>query len=427
MRVRSATTLTVLTALSLSGPTLTAAPALAAPAASTAWADDVTAAGGFVGMSPTRVLDTRDPYTVPNGTSRPLAAQEYYTTPLVAFSSHMPPTTYPVVPADATAVVVNVTATDPTANGYLSLSAAPGAPGSLPATSSLDFAPGRTVSNLVTVAVTPGTDPTVTVFNSAGTTDVILDVVGYYRPAATDRHTALTPTRLADSRTDGTGPLGYGSVRTIKVAEPELGTADARAVVLNVTATDPTADSFLTVYPDGPAGRPYQGSDVNFAAGRTVPNQVVVPVGANGTVDIYNHVGSVDVIVDLVGYYGPSGTSLFRALKTPVRTSDTRVTGSPLAAYSTERVPAVASDGSTPDVTAVEANTTVTDVSAPGHLTVFPGGSTVPDTSTLNVDPGLTVANSATTGVAADGTYSIHNHGGPVDVITDLTGYFTTS
>ncbi|MFE5580450.1 hypothetical protein [Kitasatospora sp. NPDC056531] len=427
MRVRSATTLTVLSALSLSALSLTAAPALAAPAASTAWGDNVTAAGGFVGMSPTRVLDTRDAYAVPNGMVRPLAAQEYYTTPLVAFSSHMPPTTYPVVPADTTAVVVNVTATNPTANGYLSLSAAPGAPGSIPAASSINFAPGQTVSNLVTVAVTPGTRPTITVFNSAGTTDVVLDVVGFYSPTATDRHTALTPTRLADSRTDGTGPLGYGSVRTIQVAKPELGTADAHAVVLNVTATDPTMNSFLTVYPDGPAGRPYQGSNVNFPAGRTVPNQVVVPVGANGTIDIYNHVGSVNVIVDLVGYYGPSGTSLFRALKTPVRTSDTRVTGSPLAAYSTEQVPAVASDGSTPDVTAVEANTTVTDVSSPGHLTVFPGGSTVPDTSTVNVDPGLTVANSATTGVAADGTYSIHNHGGPLNVITDLTGYFTTS
>ncbi len=44
-------------------------------------------------------------------------------------------------------------------------------------------------------------------------------------------------------------------------------------------------------------------SDLNFAGGLTVPNLVVVKLGTNGAIDLYNAFGSVDVIVDVVGWY----------------------------------------------------------------------------------------------------------------------------
>jgi hypothetical protein len=66
--------------------------------------------------------------------------------------------------------------------------------------------------------------------------------------------------------------------------------------------TGPTAQSFLTVWPDG-ASQPL-ASDLNYAAGQTVPNLVVVKVGTTGAVDFYNGVGSTDVVVDVVGWYG---------------------------------------------------------------------------------------------------------------------------
>ena len=73
------------------------------------------------------------------------------------------------------------------------------------------------------------------------------------------------------------------------------------AVVLNVTAVNPTAGSYLTVFPDG-AGQPV-ASDLNMNAGQTVPNLVVVRLGSNGVVDFFNAAGSTDVIADVVGYY----------------------------------------------------------------------------------------------------------------------------
>ena len=75
----------------------------------------------------------------------------------------------------------------------------------------------------------------------------------------------------------------------------------AVGAVLNITVTNGTASSYLTVWPDGTT-RPL-ASDLNWVAGQTVPNLVVVGLGANGKLDIYNAAGSTDVILDVVGYY----------------------------------------------------------------------------------------------------------------------------
>jgi hypothetical protein len=74
------------------------------------------------------------------------------------------------------------------------------------------------------------------------------------------------------------------------------------AVVINVTVTNPSAPSYLTAWPDG-ASRPV-ASDLNYAAGQTVPNLVVVKLGPTGSIDLYNAAGTADVIVDVVGWYG---------------------------------------------------------------------------------------------------------------------------
>jgi hypothetical protein len=75
----------------------------------------------------------------------------------------------------------------------------------------------------------------------------------------------------------------------------------ATAVVANVTVTDTTGSSYLTAWPDL-ATRP-TASDLNWVSGQTVPNLVVVALGANGKLDIFNAAGSTDVILDVVGYY----------------------------------------------------------------------------------------------------------------------------
>jgi hypothetical protein len=75
----------------------------------------------------------------------------------------------------------------------------------------------------------------------------------------------------------------------------------AVAAVLNVTVTNTTASSYLTVWPDG-TGRPL-ASDMNWVAGQTIPNLAIVKLGSNGKVDIFNFAGSTDVVVDVMGWY----------------------------------------------------------------------------------------------------------------------------
>jgi hypothetical protein len=70
-----------------------------------------------------------------------------------------------------------------------------------------------------------------------------------------------------------------------------------------VTVADATANSFLTVYQGGTV-RP-GASNINFDAGQITQNHVIVPIGGDGTVTLYNHSGSVDVIADIFGFYGP--------------------------------------------------------------------------------------------------------------------------
>jgi hypothetical protein len=84
------------------------------------------------------------------------------------------------VPADATAVVVNVTVTAPTATGFLTLFPADA---TLPVVSNLNFIAGQTVPNLATIKLGE-TGPAlgkINIYNSAGESHVIVDVAGYYR------------------------------------------------------------------------------------------------------------------------------------------------------------------------------------------------------------------------------------------------------
>jgi len=73
------------------------------------------------------------------------------------------------------------------------------------------------------------------------------------------------------------------------------------AVVLNLTATDATANSYLTAYPDLTT-QPL-ASNLNFGPGQTVPNLVIATVGSDGKVNVANRFGNVDIVADMFGYY----------------------------------------------------------------------------------------------------------------------------
>jgi hypothetical protein len=84
------------------------------------------------------------------------------------------------------------------------------------------------------------------------------------------------------------------------------------AVVVNVTATDTTEAGYLTLWPDNGTPQPYPPdvSDLNFLAGQTVPNLVVLQLGPQSTFDILNPAGTTDVVIDVVGFYGTQDAAL---------------------------------------------------------------------------------------------------------------------
>jgi hypothetical protein len=116
---------------------------------------------------------------------------------------------------------------------------------------------------------------------------------------------AVTPARILDTRF-GTGaptaPIGAGGSLNLQVTGrggvPATGVS---AVVLNVTVTQPTAASYLTVYPTGEA-MPL-AANLNFVPGQTVPNLVTAKVGANGQVTIFNGAGTTQVVADVAGWF----------------------------------------------------------------------------------------------------------------------------
>jgi hypothetical protein len=153
---------------------------------------------------------------------------------------------------------------------------------------------------MVLVPLGPGN--TITFFNAAGTVDVLADVMGYYAPGTGGGFTGKTPARALDTRIGlGAPQARLGAGQTLTLTVPGL-PAGATAVALNVTAVDPSAGSFLTVYPGG-APRP-GASNLNYLAGQIVPNMVLVPLGPGNTITFFNAAGTVDVLADVMGYYG---------------------------------------------------------------------------------------------------------------------------
>lgn len=333
--------------------------------------------------------------------------------------------------AGVSAVVLNVTVTEPTAGGYLT---AWPAGESRPLASNLNFVAGQTVPNAVVIKVGPSGQ--VSLFNSAGSLHIVADVSGWYgaytqSPGAT--YNPLQPARLLDTRTGAGAPIArVAAASTLSLQVTGRGgvpLTGVSAVALNVTVTEPTAVSYLSVWPADDV-RPVVSS-LNFTGGETVANLVVVKVGAGGAVNLYNNSGSTHIVADVAGWYGPDndqpqGTYMPLA---PTRVLDTRLGfGAPLARLGpgatlglriTGRagIPAGA-------VAAVVLNVTVTEPTAVSFLTAWPGGTTRPLASNLNYRAGQTVPNLVVVPVGADGTVQLFNNAGSTHVVADVAGWY---
>ncbi|MET0663842.1 MAG: reprolysin-like metallopeptidase [Ilumatobacteraceae bacterium] len=331
------------------------------------------------------------------------------------------------VPIDATGVVLNVTAVQARAAGYASVFPC-GEP--VPTASNLNFAAGQNVPNAVIAKV--GAGGKVCVFAEVPF-DLLVDVNGYVPAGSTVGST--TPARLLDSRTGGgtidgqlagIGQRTTGSVTEVTVAGRGGVPADASAVVLNVTVVQAGAAGFASVFPCGEALP--NASNLNFAAGETMPNAVVAKVGAGGKVCVFAEV-PLDLLVDVNGFV-PSGSTV--GSLAPARLFDSRADGTTVdgALARTGRRGAgsitevlVAGRGGVPaDARAVILNVTAVQADAAGYVSVFPCGEALPNASNLNFAGGQTVPNAAIAKVGAGGTVCLFAEQ-PTHLLVDVNGF----
>ena len=369
--------------------------------------------GEFVGIQPLRVLDTRSAPLPDNGCHAPTFGGQTISVQMAGRGE---------IPAGTvTAVALNVTVVDPTGGTFLTVWPS-GEP--RPLASNLNAVPGQIVPNMVITKV--GADGKVDIFNFAGSAHVVVDVLGYFVPSGGDRLSPIAPVRTLDTR-PGTSvggratPLGAG--QQLDVTTVAACGANSSGAALNVTAVAPTGSTFLTVWPAGTA-RP-TASNLNATAGQVIPNMAMVKT-TRGLASIFNNNGSVDLVVDVIGCFGDSGSVLNPI--SPERVLDTRgPTGghqAPLAPGETALVSISGVRVPSSGVTAVALNVTGVDPTANTYLTVWPAGVARPLASNLNLVPGLTQPNMVIAKVV-DGKVNIFNFAGSTHVVVDVVGYFT--
>ncbi|MFN8040317.1 MAG: fibronectin type III domain-containing protein [Acidimicrobiales bacterium] len=326
----------------------------------------------------------------------------------------------PGAPPEAdVAVVLNVTAVHPSAPTHLTVWPA-GRP--MPTASNLNIPAGEV--RPAAVIVSPGPGGGIAVFNNAGSVDVIVDVVGYF--AATgpqDRFGSVPPTRVLDSR--DTSPWGPGQTSPVQVAGGTTGVpVDATAVAVNVTVTGPTETTHVVAWPTGTAMP--ATSNLNVGAGQTAANIAIVSVGTGGNIDLYNNSGSAHIIIDVVGYFGPSGTSSLIPV-TPTRVLDSRDgTGgysTPWGPHQSRAVSVGRADGMTTQSAAI-VNLTGVFPTAATHITGWATGAATPPTSNINLPAGDVRANVAIIGTGPADSITLYNNDGTTHLVADVLAHF---
>jgi large repetitive protein len=383
---------------------------------------------GYASLTPARLLDTRAGFSTTDGLALgdgPIGPGETRTVQVTGRGG---------VPATGVdAVVLNITAAEQTLPSFLTVFPTGSA---RPATSNLNPTPGLITPNTVVAKV--GTNGEISIYNNSGDVQVVADVHGWFPSGSA--YTPLVPARLMDTRPgtstidglalgEGVVPAG-GSVNLKVTGRGGVPGSGVGAVVLNVTAVDQTSRSFVTVYPAG-SSRP-TASNLNPTPGIVATNVVVTNVGTNGEISIYNNSGTVNVIVDVQGWFTqspaftPVGPSRLVDTRDGFTTIDGVDAGGGALGPTSVRTVKVTGRAGLPatGVGAVAVNITSVNQDHSSFLTVFPTGHPRPTASVLNPTPGLVASNFVIAKVGATGEISIYNNQGTLDVIVDIAGWF---
>lgn len=359
----------------------------------------------FTPMTPTRVLDTGA--AVPNGTVREITL------------------TNQGVPANATAVVLNLTVDKPSSSNVLrAYPRGRRSTAAIPLVSNVNTDRGETRANLATVPI--GLNGRVRLYSTGGAARLVADLAGYYAPDSTDANGGFTatsaPQRVMDTRKGiGVPRASLGAGGTVDLDLSGSVPSTATAVTLAVAGVSPSTNTYLSVYPTGSS---VGTSNINLRRGVTTANQVIVKLGPGGMVRFRNFAGATEVIADLAGWYDPTTAGgLFRPTR-PTRVIDTRQSTALGQGVSREinlRPAAVA--GVPLNATSVVANLTGVLPSTGTYLTAYPSGTNAPYASNLNLQPRQTAASLVTVGLTT-GRLKVRNNQGTTNIILDVAGWF---
>ena len=349
---------------------------------------------------PSRILDTRQGIGAPAGRL----------TPGRVITLDIPS----AEAAGATSVVLNLTATEATADGWVKAWPC-GEP--TPNTSVLNFTPGRTAANAVLVKLPPGG----VCLSALVPVQLIADLSGWM--TGTTDFIGSTPNRLLDTRITNT-PLRSGQERRLQVAgQPGIG-ANAAIAALNVTIDKPARAGWVVAYP---CGQSTDGSTVNFGAGETVANLTLVAL-SGGEVCLRSY-GDVQVIVDSFGWSAGAGKL---KVQTPTRLLDTRDGAMWPYGASQSRTTIllrVAGRGGIPNnADSALITTTIADPQGEGFVTVWACDQGRPNASTINTWPNALRSNLMLVKLTAEGTACLYYESSNVtstNIIVDAVGWTT--
>jgi hypothetical protein len=408
------------------------------------------AGGEFFPLTPERIYDSRPESAVNEPSPGPRPASPAVPTFDIQLLGQGG---LPANAAEVLSVVVNITVVQPTGEGWLDAHAS----GKSPGTSSLiNYTPGRTVPNLAVVVPGANGKLTLRLFATASASaHVVVDVFGWFGTSASpsfgSRLNVIPPGRLLD--TDGAGGNFVGQearpvqVRGATLANGQVVPAAATAVMLNVASDNAygaSVETFVTVQPDQPVGLP-RTSNLNVYGGQIKANAVIVPIGADGRIWLYNHLGSNRLVVDVVGYFaaGDPATTKGRVvpLATPFRLWDTRE-----AAFGAARLGAGQAEdwgfGAFVNSVQIEGQTGVPQGAVIGNLTVAelqrqystvpvgysymsawpPDAGGRPEASVINIPPGaIPTPNMAVLTYSALKTVRFYNFQGQVHYLFDAS------
>lgn len=330
------------------------------------------------------------------------------------------------VPDDATAVVATLAGANRFQPNWVT--AFPSGDGAPPLAANLNLRNvGEINANLVTVMLSNSGELDIA---SRVDCDMILDIVGYYRPVdgavRAGRFVGLPSARRAlDTRPNAVASGGFTMVDVTDLGVP----SHASSVVINLTATETSRSGWFSAVPMGLRTKPTTSSLNVQGVNATRGASVIVPLtNVNGRLrfKIYS-LHAAKLVIDITGYFtgesSPSSTFGLFVPVTPQRMLDTRDPGQ-IGRLWPRWVVEAAVPGAAASAAAVVCNVVGVDTRDRGHFRVSAARTAIPETANVNwSSAGAFVPNHVITRLSRHGIQVYSSHG--AHAVVDLFGYYT--